>query len=225
VHFIFGKPLSIEDINGTYIPESDIRKIRAAQKILVIDDQDFLYKQQLVENYDFRITKLDDLENSSHANEYNIVLCDIDGVGKKIGGEKGSGGDIIKELRKSYPLKTILAYSGHSYSARYNKYFELADKVVEKDIELDEWVELLDNYCEEIINPVLQWKKTRNHLLECNLRLEIILELEDLFVKSYKDRNKLEEIVNNKLVKNLDSTAKAIISGLIVNVITGLVTS
>lgn len=223
MHLIFGTPSSIEDINGTFIPESDIRKVRNSQKILIIDDQEFLYKQNLVDSYDFRITKINDLDNSAQASEYNIILCDIDGVGKKIGGEKGTGGDIIKELRKTFPLKTLLAYSGHSYSTKYNKYFSLADQVVEKDISLEDWVELLDNYCLKIVDPILQWKKTRNQLLECNLRLEIILNLEDLFVKSYKNKNELEKMTSSKIVKNLDATAKSILNGLVVNVLTGFI--
>lgn len=220
MYYIIGEPNSVNKLQGMNIPELDIRKIRSTQKILVIDDHAFAYKDFLVEKYEFKITKKDDISDISSVSEYGIILCDMDGVGQGIGGK--SGGDIITEIRKSYPLKQIVAYTGHKFKASYNRYFKISDRVVEKDIELDEWVELLDGLVKEIVDPIEQWKKTRTLLFDLNISTATVVNLEHMYVNSCLDSEKMNQFKNSGIVKKLNPSAKGIIEGLVINILTRL---
>mgnify|MGYP005696191181 CR=1 FL=1 len=221
MYFIIGSPKSIESIKGQNLPDLDIRKIRESQKILVIDDNPSHYKDFLVEKYEFKITKIDDIQDISVVSEYGVILCDMEGVGKGIGGK--SGGDVITEIRKRYPLKQIVAYTGHKFQASYNKYFTLADRVVEKDIELDEWVELLDGLAKELTDPIVQWKRTRNLLFEQGVATSIVVELEDSFVTSCFDKEKLNNLKGSRIVDKLSPVSKNIVQDLVTNLLVRLI--
>lgn len=215
---MLGKPRSIEDLSGSQIPDLDIRKARSANRILIIDDKQFAYFKILKEKYEYRLTHIIDLEQVSLANEYEIVLCDMHGVGSALGGK--SGGDVIIELRKAYPLKLLVAYTGHAFKAEYNRYYSMADDVVDKDIELSEWVEKLDSYLLQLGDPVLQWKRARTILFEKQVRTSVVMELENDFVKSFNEKKKLEKWRDSKLVQNLPSDAKTVILGVVTNLAT-----
>jgi hypothetical protein len=216
--FVIGSPKSIEDLSGSELPHFDIRQLRRSIKILVIDDVSFAHLNLLKDKYDYNITLVNDLDQVSFANGYDIVLCDIHGVGKAIGGT--SGGDLITELRKAYPLKTIVAFTGHAFKADYNRYYSLADDVLDKDIELADWVEKLDTYAKKLMDPVLQWRRAREFLLESHVRTAVVLKLEHQFVSSFANRKKLELWKDSSLVKKLQPHAIAIIHGVAGNLAT-----
>lgn len=211
---------SIEDINGNKLPSDDIRHVRKAARILVIDDQIFNYLDVIRDKYGFSITQVEDIEHIPFVKDYSVILCDIDGVGKGMGCRHG--GDLIIELRKSYPLKTIVAYTGHSYSAQFNKFYSVADKVMEKDIELQEWVEELDELCLSLVNPIHQWKKARDYLFKNGVKVEVVSKLEHHFVKGYMSKKGLDKFKDLKVVNGLSEDARNVVIGLVTNMLTRL---
>jgi len=188
---IFGKFHSINDLaQGA----KDYKKPnRDDVKILLIDNEPFSSLERLKRN-NFIITQANDIDNVSFVNEYEIILLDIEGVAKSLS-EKYQGAFLIKEIRNKYPHKIIVAYSAKTFDASYNEYFSYANFVFLKDISTEQWVENLDEAINHATDAVYQWKSLRDYLLKKDVRLDILLKLENNFVKSLEQKQ-------NKLLDN-----------------------
>lgn len=90
------------------LPNS-IAELRKHVNMLVIDDNDFGPEQYLKLN-GYQIHHKQDIESIKDVEPYDIILCDISGVGKKLGYEK-EGAFIIREIHANYPNKRIIAYT------------------------------------------------------------------------------------------------------------------
>lgn len=205
----------ISDISETSIIQqvNSIASIRKHVNILVIDDNPFVYAKALVAN-GYSLKQKNDIDSIKDVEGYDIILCDISGVGNKLGLSHG-GASIIGEIHKNYPQKRIIAYTSYTYDADYNKYFSLADYIAPKDIDTDAWIDILDEQVRNSINPVQQWIKIRNHLLQNGVSTLTVAILEDKFVRSVKkkDFSKLQAYV-----KGDDSRIGSIISDFLVSV-------
>lgn len=202
---IFGKPNSIYDLRN-YQNEFS-KPQREDVKIALIDDEPFSSVDRLQRN-DFRIKQFKDITDVSAVSEYEIILVDIDGVAISLS-EKYQGAFLIKEIRKKYPHKVIIAYSSKTFDASYNEYFNNADFVFMKDLSTEQWVENLDEAISHSINPVSQWIKLRDHLLDKEVALEFIIRIEDNYVKCLlKKQNKFPDA---SILKSLPCDIKSIL--------------
>lgn len=161
--------------------------LRKRVNILVIDDNDF-FELDFLRHNGYQITHKKDIDSIKDVEPYEIIMCDIGGVGKKLGYEL-EGATIIKEIKASYPIKQIIAYSSNTYNADYNKYFSIADDVVTKDISIDDWMSILDNNIRISINPIFVWEKIRSYYLEHNVSTLTIAKIEDKYVKAIKKKD------------------------------------
>lgn len=166
---------------------NNIADIRRFAKILVIDDNTFSAEEFLKTN-GYQIQHKEDIDSILDVEPYDIIMCDISGVGKKLGFDK-EGARIIKEIHTQYPCKIIIAYSANTYDANYNKYFSLADFVAPKDLGIDDWIDVLDDQVSKVINPICQWKKIRTYLLENNVSTITVAQIEDKYVSSIEKKN------------------------------------
>ena len=117
--------------------------------------------------------------------------------------------EFLKEIKKNYPEKIVLAYTASQYDPSYNSYIQKADDVLQKSLSTESWLENLDKYLYMISDPIFQWKKFRNQLLEKDVSLITVARYEDIFVKSYKkgdfkDFKNLEASVDGD-IKNIFS--------------------
>lgn len=190
--------------------------------IAVIDDEEFRYEESL-RNHDFNLRVFKDIEDIKAVQPYAVILCDIKGVGKSFH-SKFEGAHIISEIKKYYPAKIVIAYSAHQFDPSYNKYFEMSDYLFKKDIDSDDWVEKLDEALKGAINPIYQWKKIRNYLLENEISLFQILKLEDEYVKTVLSKGR-HQFPSQKLTGTLPKDIKTVVlnftSSLIFKVIIG----
>jgi CheY-like chemotaxis protein len=99
--------------------------MRKRARLLVIDDQEFAY-ERLFERDGYNLTKWKDIENLEplENGEYDVILLDIQGVGKQYSEEQGLG--ILRHIRKSNPTQIVIAYSGDDYKLDIN----LADQYI-----------------------------------------------------------------------------------------------
>ncbi|TBT24273.1 hypothetical protein D5E80_23540 [Vibrio parahaemolyticus] len=137
--YVLGKTLELSALKGVD-QEHDFK--RNVADILCIDDQGLKY-EGIIRHHGFSIRVLNDIEDIRQVSDYPIVICDIKGIGSKFN-SPFEGGHIIQEIKKHYPQKIVVAFSGHQFDARYNKYFKMSDYVLTKDIDSDEWIEVLD---------------------------------------------------------------------------------
>jgi hypothetical protein len=78
--YTFGKPLGIKDLN---IPGLKLKSIERKQvPILIIDDEEFEYLDH-IKTHRFDVEYFEDIQSIESAENYEIILCDIQGVGKK----------------------------------------------------------------------------------------------------------------------------------------------
>lgn len=201
------------------LPNS-ITELRKHVNMLVIDDNDFTPEPFLKAN-GYQINHKTDIDTIKDVEPYDIILCDISGVGKKLGYEKG-GAFIIREIHANYPNKRIIAYTSYTYNPDYNQFFSMADFVAPKDLGIDDWIDVLDEQVKKSIDPVNQWNKIRDYLIENNVSTLTIAKIEDKFVSAVNDKNfdKLKTFVEGKDSK-LSSIISDFLSSLCAKIILG----
>jgi hypothetical protein len=210
-----GRPRSIKDLD---IPALKLKGIdRMKVPILVIDDSPFEYLDHL-KTHRFDITYFEDIQSIESTKEYEIILCDINGVGKKFE-SKYEGAHVIAEIHKKYPFKTILSYTGYAHDPTYNKFFKLADLNIKKDIDGDEWVEKLDIAIDITTDAKKRWIKMRNHLLEHDVSLFDIVKLENEYVKCIVQGKSLEGFPSKKLSSEMNQDVRSVIQSFTASVI------
>lgn len=204
----------IEDLaGGETLKKGGVLDMRRQIEILVIDDEEFTVGKRLEAN-NFRLTYKKDIANVKDVSEYQIILCDIRGVGVELD-SKYEGAFIIKEIKVNYPTKQVVAYTGSNYDASYNDYLRYADEIVKKGLDAEEWIDILDEEIDKCIDPIYQWKKVRTKLLENGTSILDVAKLESEYVFSVKKRSfdSFEKLANqmspqgSKFIKDLLSSA------------------
>jgi len=181
----------------------------------IIDDEPFLYKD-ILNTHDFNIREISDPNDIKAVESYDIVLCDIKGVGKHFN-SSFEGGHLIKEIKNRYPSKIIVAYTGQQFDPTYNKFFEMSDFTLKKDISSDEWVESLDKAVKKVIDPIEQWKRLRDLLIKKEISSLQLMYIEDGFVRRHLDS--APSFPSKKLLDMLTPELKSILNGFVANLI------
>ena len=204
--FIMNKISDLSENTALKLPNG-IVDLRKHVNMLVIDDNDFAPEPYLKAN-GYQIHHKTDIDTIKDVEPYDIVLCDISGVGKNLRYAKG-GAFIIREIHANYPNKRIIAYTSYTCDPDYNIFLSIADFVAPKDFGIDDWIGVLDDQVRRAIDPVNQWKKIRTYLLENDVSTLTIAKIEDKYVSAVnnKDFDKLKIFVEGK-----DSKLSSIIS-------------
>lgn len=217
IHII---PRSITNLNGeAYLKEQSLTTLKKLTEILVIDDNVFSFLDAL-KKYEFSIQQKIDLSTLQDAAAYDIILCDIRGVGKFLE-SKFDGANLIKELKTKYPNKTLIAYTANDYDASFQKYLSYADEIVPKgSYGLEDWVSLLERIIQDNADPVKQWAKTRKALLDAGVSTIDTAKYESQYVKAIKEGNfdsfkKLYDGKNSSGSKIMIELASSVIAKLI----------
>lgn len=178
----------IEELRSTnLLHEDNTRNLRRRFEILVIDDEEFVQKDNL-SSHQFNITLKKDIDTINDVMAYDIILCDIRGVGNVYNSEY-EGAYLIKEIKKTFPSKIVIAYTASNYDPSYNTYLELADDVRKKGTLSEDWVEALDNAIKVGLDPIEQWKRVRKELLDNNVSIGKVKKLEDRYVRSVQKKD------------------------------------
>lgn len=113
--------------------------IRKHTHILVIDDEDFVY-QKLFQKDGYMVDKWNDVKDLTklESGEYDIILLDIQGVGKTIS-PQDQGFGILKHIHKKNPAQIVVAYSTADYSLKYQDFFRMADATLDKNADYVEF--------------------------------------------------------------------------------------
>lgn len=178
----------LSELNGDFIlKDKSLTTLKKLTEILVIDDNDFSFLDAL-KNYEFNIKQKKDLTHLSDAEVFDIILCDIRGVGTFLSSQY-EGANLIKELKTKYPTKTIIAYTAEPYNASFQKFLDYADGIMPKGTSLEDWVALLEKTLRDCADPVVQWDKTRKLLLAANVATTEVAKYESHYVKAVKNEN------------------------------------
>lgn len=193
------------------------KNCREDVKVLIIDDEDFLYLDEL-RAAKFNITKLDDIQDILAAEAYPIVISDIKGVGKKFG-SKNEGIYVVEEIKKRYPFKQYAIYS-----SSVNQYGLMALPpdvfTINKDVSVDEWTRYIDELIRRVTDPSEVWKKIRDYLTNEDISLLSILRLESEYVDLVINHpDGLESFPSEKRGYELSKDVRGVIQSLVAGVI------
>jgi len=164
-------------------PTLSIEEIRKRSKIVVIDDMEFFYHSLFVKD-GYNIDKWDDINDMQklEAGYYDIILLDIQDVGKTYTKDQGFG--ILKHLKKRSPTQLIIAYSNADFSLKYQDFFRIADAALAKT----------DDY--------IHFKRTVDELLEKRFSIDYYVEkIVELANSGTIDLNKLRRLTVKSIEK------------------------
>ncbi|ENQ8649518.1 hypothetical protein ACEQ8A_003171 [Vibrio fluvialis] len=188
--------------------------------ILCIDDQGLQY-EEIIRKHGFSIRVTKDIEDIKDVSSYPVVICDIKGVGKAFNSFY-EGGHIIQEIKRHYPSKVVIAFSGHQFDAKYNKYFKMSDYVLSKDIDSDQWVDILDDTVKKITSPIEQWKRIRQYLIDNDVSTKTIFTLEQSYIEAILSKNS-GKFSTEKNLSLLSSDVRAVVQGFTASLIFKLI--
>ncbi len=196
--YIIKNPHSIDDLEK--IKKSILIKLphelRKLTKILVIDDKPFTPLENLT-SQDYRINWLPDVHGLDECQEYNIILVDLKGTGKRFDARE-QGLHLIRELKRRYPDKSIIAYSAGASADIVEQAKLEADEFLSKDARIEEWVQVLDASIKSVLDPVENWKKIRDRAIITGVSLFDCALLEHFYIKSLNSKISIIKIVESE---------------------------
>jgi len=124
-------------------PTVQLDEIVKRARLLVIDDQEFIY-DQLFKKYGYNLDKWDDVVDLSklEQNYYDIIMLDVQGVGITLSSDQGLG--VLRHIREKSPAQLVIAFSNAEFSLKYNSFFELADATLSKSSDFVEFKRKVD---------------------------------------------------------------------------------
>lgn len=189
---------------------------RKKVSIGVIDDKTFEAKQNL-ENLGYNITFLSDPQRLNVVVPHHIILCDLQGVGQQLDTKK-QGAFIIGEIKRNYPEKFVVAYTGGTLDHQVaREAMDRADSFQRKDANIEEWRDKLDDMIQRLLDPVEVWKRQRIALANTDADTLDILKLEDAYVTSVLRKDHSAESAFNLAVNSsaIKGDARAVVTSLI----------
>ncbi len=186
--FCFPQPKSIIDLQHDKQVTGHLRspaELRRSIRIAVVDDQPFAPEHNL-KNNQFQIATYTDIHKVEQLEEFPIVLCDLQGVGLQLASDL-QGAYLIEEIKRNYPEKAVIAFTGGSTNSNISKRAALAaDDYLKKDASIEEWRDVLDKHIRNLSDPVYVWKQLRIRLIKADVTPLELLKLEHAYVSSIK---------------------------------------
>ncbi len=124
-----------------------IEEIKKRARLLIIDDGEFFYLD-LFRRDGYNIDKWNDVKDlpKVESGYYDIVLLDIQGIGKKHSKDGGMG--ILRHVKQVSPGQIVVAYSNADFSLKYKEFFDLADRVLAKQADYVDFKRAVDELLE-----------------------------------------------------------------------------
>lgn len=209
-----GHYCSVKEIEQ--VPICSKQQLRERVKFLIVDDEPFVYLEQ-IRQAKFNITQVSDVQDLNAVSEYDVVICDINGVGHCFESEYG-GAFLVSQLKNIYPYKQYAVYSGKSdYSPTMSELLQGVTSI-KKDFSIDQWISYLDQYAENVANPILVWGNIRDMLYKKNVSSFVVTMLEDEYVRAVRNRTiDVHNFPSDKLKKELVQDVKSLIQSFISN--------
>jgi len=211
----FRSSRDLESYFADRVAARQIRDRRHAVRIAVIDDQPFAPQANL-NAYHYNIRPVGDIRSVDQIKDYDLILCDILGVGLSFN-DSLQGASLIAEIKRVYPEKWVVAYTGATLNQSATREAKsVADALIKKDVDIKEWVDKLDNYIDLILDPQMVWSRVRSDLVNRGVGTKDILLLEDAFVSSILRSRPDPAALSDALDRTkLSGDARNIITGLI----------
>ena len=199
--FFKSKPKSLHAEEVRFLSSGVLKNpldLRKKIPIVAIDDQVFLPEKNL-KNSGFIIETLTDIQRITDIENYQIILCDVNGIGSSLSVDT-QGAYVIEEIKSTYPDKIVIAYTaGSAASKLVIRARSAADFYIKKDASVEDWRNLLDEVIKSLCNPIVTWKKTRIRLLDAGIELQELIKLEQALLQSLGNgKDSVRTALNNQ---------------------------
>ena len=154
---------------------------RETIKVCVIDDEGFDINMLYDLGYK-NIRKKIQFESMDEYEDYDIILCDIEGIGINVDVDK-QGLAVEEQIKDVYPEKVVLLYSGKNVET-FGEMPKNLDGYLRKQSSMSELAKSLDAYYKQSIDPINVWKKTRDEMLNNKVSTKTVAFLEDRYCRS-----------------------------------------
>ncbi len=208
---IFGKIHELHELNNFEKTINANKRNRIP--ILIIDDENFMYLEEL-RNEQFNLMQIKDIEDFKTVAAYPVVICDVKGVGHKFN-EKKEGLYVVESIKKLYPFKQVAVYSSGYYEVSALSHLK-GIEWIQKDAEKDMWCNYCDTLIQKASDPIYIWKSIRSHLLREDMDIKEVMFLESDYVKMVKyNPKKLVDFPSRDAFPNIKEDARAVIQSMI----------
>jgi len=160
-------------------------------KLCVIDDEGF--DDESLRSLGFpnirkyeKFTHIDDFAN------YDVILCDVDGIGKNLNAFK-QGISVAEQLLYAYPNKLVYLYTGKNIDD-YGSCIKNIE-IIKKPITMSDLSMKIKEDYSFYIDPINFWKRTRYALINKGTSTKTIAYLEHDYVRSIL--NKTNYFINS----------------------------
>lgn len=178
-------------------PEIPLEDIKKRTRLLVIDDAEFPY-QELFKRDGYTIERWADVLDlpKLEAGAYDIILLDLQGVGRQQSAEQGLG--ILRHLRQVSPSQIIIAYSSADWPLKYQEFFRLADEVLAKSSDYVDFKRKVDDLLKQRFSLGFYVNRVRTLVAE---HLQGSDQLDRVVRRSIQDRSpeKLQKYLQGKI--------------------------
>lgn len=120
-------------------------------KICIIDDEGFDINMLYDLGYK-NIRKKMQFESIDEYQDYDIILCDVEGIGNNVDPEK-QGLAVAEQIKKVYPEKVVLLYSGKNIET-FGEMPNVLDGYLRKQSSMSELAKSLDEYYKKPVDPI-----------------------------------------------------------------------
>ena len=206
VKFLPLKKYCIEElVNNVELSLIEPIVIRGIANVLIVDNevQSGMPMKESLQKHGFKnVEYYTALERITDVEKFDVILCDIQGVGESLGFKDGF--ELATEIKRLYPSIGIIAFSANNIG-KINK--TLIDDVLSKDVRLKNRNERIDAVAQKVFNPIEAWYIFRNRLLDTKVSIHTIAQLENLYVKKRIKRESLTEEDVRKFLNDISIVA------------------
>lgn len=201
---LFWKKYSILDLKDqTEITLVEMLPIRQRANVLVIDDDEVQSGDPMVEylrRHGFHhVQYYKVLERIEDVADFDLILCDICGVGESLNYEDGL--DLARNLKKLYPTIGIITFSANRKKIDDSS----IDGFFPKDARATNRNEIIDSVLKKVFDPIANWKIFRATLLEHDVSIYSVAKLESLYVRKLLQKKPIEISDIKKIVNDISS--------------------
>lgn len=181
------------------IADRNIQKLRSKVKILIIDDEEYGIVDILKERK-YSIFYKNDIDYSIEAEPFDIIILDIKGIAKKMSSPM-EGFAMANEIKKIYPHKKVLCFSGAVIEQGVAEKLSRIDGYIPKDNGIDQWADKLDEIIKDYVSIEYHQNVLENQLKNMLYSDEAIQEILKEFANTFtnKSYDKLSDLLIKKI--------------------------
>ena len=134
---------------------------------------------------------------------YDVIFCDVTDVAKNIYND-GQGAQLASCIKKTYPNKYVVIFSGQTFKPSFSKYFSEVDAVLDKSANYGEITDHIDK-CISIQNdPIKYWKFIKKVMTSNELNDITLSKMEHFYVKSIIDHKDYITNMDSNIFSDID---------------------